>query len=363
MISIDLSNKLKVVSLMFILLVIYLHSYNIKVNYSEESIIVHDSFNYLFQGLFSQGITRIAVPYFFLISGYLYYYTLNPSISGFIEKYKSRFISLLIPYFLWFLLGFSFFGILKELSLFDSFVSTTRQQYWSIESFFTQLFYGNIQYHFWFLRHLIVYVILSPVIYLLLRYLKEVFVIGLLIFWLCHSTKYAFIHSEGLFFYSLGGFLAVHRKQYRDLLNVVLIKCRKYSELIVLVWIFLIAIKISLCYSYQIVFPTVEFELLSQSAILMGMVGIWVHFEKVPLFRHGIVLHIANYTFFIYALHEPLLLITKKLSLFLLPHVPITFTLVYIMAPLIVIVVVMTLAKILERWLTYIYSLLIGGRV
>jgi surface polysaccharide O-acyltransferase-like enzyme len=67
-----LVNKLKVVSFISIVLVIFIHSYNI--NYSEiqeESLILR--FNFFTQFLISQGISRIAVPIFFAISGYLFF--------------------------------------------------------------------------------------------------------------------------------------------------------------------------------------------------------------------------------------------------------------------------------------------------
>lgn len=46
-------------------------------------------------------VGNIAVPFFFFISGYLFYFQGKPD---YFHKLKSRFYSLIIPYFLWNLL-------------------------------------------------------------------------------------------------------------------------------------------------------------------------------------------------------------------------------------------------------------------
>ena len=59
--------------------------------------------------LFSEGLCRVAVPIFFLISGYLFFYNLeewNKNI--WIDKLKKRIKTLLVPYILWNLIAFCF---------------------------------------------------------------------------------------------------------------------------------------------------------------------------------------------------------------------------------------------------------------
>ena len=89
-----LSNKLKNMSLIMTFFVVILHSNNL-----EDSTVFN--VNTLIQNFIGQGIVRIAVPMFFVISGYLFFYKFKPSTEAFIIKYKKRFKSLFIPYFLW----------------------------------------------------------------------------------------------------------------------------------------------------------------------------------------------------------------------------------------------------------------------
>ena len=89
-----ISNKIKNISLIMTFFVVILHSNNLE----DPSVL---NINTLIQNFIGQGIVRIAVPMFFLISGYLFFYKFKPSKEAFLNKYKKRFKSLFIPYFLW----------------------------------------------------------------------------------------------------------------------------------------------------------------------------------------------------------------------------------------------------------------------
>lgn len=101
---------------------------------------------------------RIAVPLFFIISGYLFFQKFDGSFGAYKSKIKKRFSSLLIPYILWNLLAFFF--------------------YWSIGVAHSSDFLSSfwvVNYHsghspadgpLWFLRTLILLLPLSPLIYI-----------------------------------------------------------------------------------------------------------------------------------------------------------------------------------------------------
>ena len=63
-----LSNKIKNISFLLTILVVILHAYNIDNTISIVSFI---------QTFISHGIATIAVPIFFMISGYLFFYKFN----------------------------------------------------------------------------------------------------------------------------------------------------------------------------------------------------------------------------------------------------------------------------------------------
>ena len=66
-----LSDKLRIISLISMIMVVFLHSYNVTVKFSSGNMSFNDGYNVFIQNFFSQGITRIAVPIFFCISGCL----------------------------------------------------------------------------------------------------------------------------------------------------------------------------------------------------------------------------------------------------------------------------------------------------
>ena len=91
-----LSYKLKVLSLIAIIFVVFIHA----------NINIPDSTNFLYENsaflqyFISQGITRTAVPMFFIISGYLYFISFDGTLNTYLIKTKKRIKSLVLPYFI-----------------------------------------------------------------------------------------------------------------------------------------------------------------------------------------------------------------------------------------------------------------------
>ena len=75
-----ISNKIKNVSLFMTFFVVLLHSNNLE---AAKDVV---SANSIIQNFIGQGIVRIAVPVFFLISGYLFFYNFTPTM----EKWKYK---------------------------------------------------------------------------------------------------------------------------------------------------------------------------------------------------------------------------------------------------------------------------------
>ena len=71
----EISNKFKVLSVLAILLVVIIHSNNVIP--IENDNYTFATFKYNFQYLLTQGIARIAVPIFFIISGYYFFERIN----------------------------------------------------------------------------------------------------------------------------------------------------------------------------------------------------------------------------------------------------------------------------------------------
>ena len=71
-----LKNKITTISFLLMIMVVNIHSYNLLP-------IIPKGYNTFIQDLFSQGFSRIAVPLFFIISGYLFFLNIKEGSSLF----------------------------------------------------------------------------------------------------------------------------------------------------------------------------------------------------------------------------------------------------------------------------------------
>jgi surface polysaccharide O-acyltransferase-like enzyme len=116
------------------------------------------------------------VHFFFIISGFLFFQKFNLSLNSYLEKLKSRFRTLLVPYLFWNLavLAIAIIGlnILATGSVFRGHYKNLIGDY-SFANFIdclTGYSMGSpIAYHLWYVRDLMGMVILSPVLLLVAR--------------------------------------------------------------------------------------------------------------------------------------------------------------------------------------------------
>lgn len=167
--------------------------------------------------LSSDGICRLAVPTFFIISGFLFFINVTDfTWEQYKYKIKRRFRSLVIPYFLWNLIA-----IILSIVVLALLPSISLENVYSIPKLLSNgwhLFYnangGNypIDYPLWFVRDLIVVSLLSPVIY---WYVKKLGIFGLIIILVAGATN-MWISLPGFgisafFYFSVGAYFAINR--------------------------------------------------------------------------------------------------------------------------------------------------------
>ena len=179
------------------------------------------------------GITRIAVPFFFLMAGFFF----SGSMDGerwYVNVVRKRFFSLIIP---WVSFGVIFFLFNKFLGLFDLWLSTSplckaihNVELNGVDSWLYALSIHPWKYcplfHFWFVRCLFYFVLLSPALIfckyryrglVLLAILFVVYGVGTV---MVHGKWFTHVFSlKGLFYFSVGIYLrrypiAVPRNRY-----------------------------------------------------------------------------------------------------------------------------------------------------
>ena len=159
--------------------------------------------------LFSYVIPCIAVPIFFIISGYLFFKegTFNEKLYR--TKMKKRFRSLLVPYILWNTFALLIFLFVRIPALHSLFPNVSLEQitlskvlsgYWACE--------GNgfpFDFPLWYVRELILMVIISPLLYVVVKKMKLWFFIPVTICMFFQLCPMEFrLTLSACFFFSLG---------------------------------------------------------------------------------------------------------------------------------------------------------------
>jgi surface polysaccharide O-acyltransferase-like enzyme len=197
-----LSEKIKILSAISILLVLYIHS-GFHANEIEGM-----TLNHYIQEFISGMIGRCAVPLFYIISGYLFFLKIPDGIYSIFEKMKKRIRTLLIPYIIGCVFFVVFYIVIEIVPGTASFMNSSLLYLFeeNFRNIVYAIFYdaGNgepLAFQLWFLRDLIILIIFSPILYLLYKYLKWYW---LLIVFILNYLSIDYFPIYALFWFTLG---------------------------------------------------------------------------------------------------------------------------------------------------------------
>lgn len=186
--------------------------------------------------LLCRVMPTVAVPMFFLISGYLYFFKTDGfSKEVYFKKTKKRFRTLLLPFLLWNIIAFllnviwwegvrvhSLTGALNGLLQFSYHV------FWDYNSWpqgtrcFGLLessdYLAPINVPLWFLRDLIILMLLTPVVYWCIKRLRVWFVVLLGVVYLLNIwPDTSLLCANSLFFFCFGAYLSINKQEIETL--------------------------------------------------------------------------------------------------------------------------------------------------
>src|ERR1035438_3657752 len=222
----EVSSRIEILRFPLIVGVVFIHNYPTSVHMDHGSIgVTHASALVEFVRFFiSQGVAIIAVPLFFLMSGYLFFLG-GWSREKYVSKLKRRIHTLLIPFLFWNIMTLVVFAIGESIPQTKKYFAYTD---WPPVHSFSLLNYINallgitvqhpISYQFWFIRDLMTLVILVPVIhFLLVRKSALPFIAALFCLWFFTVWPVLWPSVEASFFFSLGAYLSQSGKSVRYL--------------------------------------------------------------------------------------------------------------------------------------------------
>lgn len=337
-----LNNKIKNLGFFTSLMIVYLHSYNLPTNFEKNYI-------YFIENFITDGITRVAVPFFFVLSGFLFFYNFKLSIKTYLSKLKKRIISILIPYLLWSLFSITLVLLFSLINIeIGNFSIST------IYDFIYYLFIKPIPFQLWFLRDLFIMAILSPLIYWAVKKGGFILLLTLFVIWFYNYQIFIVIDNETALFFILGAYMSLNNSE-----KITLKKLHgKYLLIIFILWIITIILKLEDAFFIRKLF-------MHKLSELFGLFFIWFFYDYIydkirKRFNYEKILWIRDFSFFVFLLHEPLLSLIKKSTLHLFNN-ELFLLISYFVYPTLVIILSLFMGKFLKEYFKY-YKTLTGGR-
>lgn len=308
----------------------------------------------LFSELISHNIGRIAVPCFFLFSGFFFFLqiqTFNANI--YVKQLAKRWQTLIVPYFSWNILFmiivlvknfiFGNLGLMKD----DIYVSLQKHSYFEI------LWVGPILFPLWFLRDLICMTILSPLFYLLFKSIKGFGLVLLIAVYLSGWELYIpGLSSTAILFFGAGAFMGIYKY---DLMALG----ERYR-----VWKLLTAILFLGIATYFNATPHYEYWI--RPFILFGVITILCIGTLLVKMNNlkSYFLGLSSSVFFIYAAHSVYIINWLKGGFAKSPLSDNGWwkLLAYFTIPIICLTICLYLYRFMRKYLPIVLSVLIGGR-
>lgn len=335
-IDIYLSNKISVLSFIAMIGVLLIHTtYNESINWP---------WLYYLQRYLS-SISNCAVPFFFIISGYFFFLKIT-DFKSIVKGIKKRARSLLVPYLLWcliFILTVALIGEVIDLNN-DYFGLLKQGKFWD---FIVYVFWSPAAFHLWYIRDLMIVILISPLIYVTLRKCPVYTLIcGYILFGYFRVTSSI---SWAIWWIILGGYFGVrHEQPLLTLPKNLSISCLCLGLLSVGL---LLLFRMPFTPEYKYTIPI----------MLVCIIGFWTCYDYIHL-NVNKILYLTDFTFAIYCMHIPMLNVFKKIFFPIIDDSWLGCLLGYVLSPILTIAIIYCICKFLKYKTFKLYSVLYGGR-
>lgn len=314
---------------------------------------------------FSQIISRVAVPLFFFISGFLFFYKTQIFNSNiYLQKIKKRIHTIVIPYLIWNLLVILYHLcaqlIVPELlstknkPICDFSISDWVFAFWNTYPIYHD---SNLPINFplWFIRDLIIVIIFSPLLYLAIQKLSKTIVIALGLFWFSNIWfKIPGFSVDAFFFFTFGAYFSIKKKNFINLMKPL-------SKLCTILYLIIIVIELL---NNQFSFIKDYIEYIHKLGILLGIISvitISAHFISKGKWKTNSFL--AKSTFFLYAYHSiPLGIIIKLSLMYIKPYTEFSLLIIYFGSTIIITIIGLMIYHLIKTYFPRFTAFITGGR-
>lgn len=294
-----------------------------------------------------------AVPLFFLFSAYLQF-SKEEKYSALLKK-RGR--TLLLPYIAWTLITIALYAIAQSIPqaapFFQNEINIVKN--WNALDYLKAFTYHNLDaslkcplvYQFWFLRDLMIFIVLSPALRFLCRKAPGAMIAAISAVFVCGIPVFITVSSSALFFYVAGYFFAEKKISFFAIADNI--RMREYAVLIALLEVVRVGLKINVS-TAQVIISCLFF---------LKMSGCIIRRERLFLLTK----RLAGLSFFVYAVHTPFLgTAVNKLSWKFIPLHGLGNLVQFLAAAFLTLALSLFIGIALKRLCPPIFSVLNGGR-
>lgn len=293
---------------------------------------------------FKESITRFAVPMYFILSGMLFFR--DYSNQKYVTKLKSRFFTLCIPFLVWNTIWL-ILDIFSSLTFFAQFFPSRPM---SAENILKSIFLGEWNLPFWFLLYLIIFVLISPIFYLLVKN-KYLGIVSIIFLTALSVLNFGNFKYDSVVFYLLGAFLGKHCFDFFTK------KTSKKSSAISIAYLLVYIIA-------KNIFPSNEYFGKPIFKIAVFSLAAYALWSAVDLFMDKISSRpLYARSFAIFATHMNISAVVCKMIFLILPKNPHWAFTNFVLTIILTLLLINIFCTIGERLLPRTYALLMGKGV
>lgn len=348
-------NKKTIVSFFLSVLVVFIHVHSFD---SYEYVgILGDGLQF-FGNWVTSGITGVAIRLFFVISGVLFYrnYTYKTTLT----KYKARGKSLGIPYLFWSVMYLVLMMVLFVTPI-KNFMAINNP--FSVRNILLGIFCNYYYQSFWFIFNLIIFTLLCPLIYTLLRnkyvgavvlaVITALYDFGIVIpeTVTVNEFEYAvFWRADSIIMYMVGAYIGIH---FFDFF------AKKKSKPVAIVALICFVI----CSIVNTLSNKIGIERISIWYVILMLVYCWSCWTMFDLFTFDKKPKaFCEYSFMMFALNYYLGVYIAKVLYIVLPKSQIFCLVNLCITAVVEITFILVISHLLKKFIPKLYSTITGGR-
>lgn len=312
--------------------------------------------------LFSFVLSAVSVPLFFLMSGYLFFYNSDFSQKTYTEKLRKRVRTLLVPYLFWNSIYLLFNLLVSYIPALSSMFKGNSTPI-SLENVLAAMWGCTmgvehvypIAYQFWFIRDLMVMVILSPLHYIFIKQAKIYGIVCIAILWMMDlCIPYIGMRgmsSAAIFFFMLGAWLSINKK------NIITVSQKVVKISYFLYPLFVIADLCTIHDNYNVFIHNIG--ILFGIVCCFNMASNIIQKKQMPNIAFW-----SSASFFVFAIHDPWILTQlRKVTIALFsPINDISLLFFYFMNVLLTVIISVFIYVIIRRIIPRLAIMITGGR-